>query len=258
MSNTFNYARFGKLFRKHTVENFKNYLMSAAVLCGCMVLFFSFIFSVDNSRILVETQMISFVIFYLVGGTVFTSTIFSDYGKPRESVGALTLPASHFEKFLIGWLYSFLIFTLVFLVVFYAIDIPFVKAGKVEEINRKTLELFDDKQLYYVFFIYAILNAFSMFGAVFFRKLHFVKTACVFFLLLVILTVFHQQLMKGIIPHEIYVQQPFGGFQLKDDSDFFMIRLDKDVTARYTTFLFTGLSLVLWAGAYFQLKEKQI
>jgi len=258
MNNTFDYARFGKLFRKHTVENYKSYLMSAGVLCGCIILFYSYLFSVDKKGGSFEIQMIAFVVFYLAGGTIFTSTIFSDYGQSREAVAALTLPASHFEKFLIGWLYSFLIFTGIFLLCFYAIDIPFVNGSKLFSGEKKILDLFNEREVYYVFFIYAMLHAFAMYGAIFFKRLHFIKTVCLFFLFLLILTMFHHQLMKSLIAQEIHVQVPFEGFQVRENGNFFRIELDKDLNSYYATFLFIGLSLALWAGTYFQLKEKQL
>ena len=39
MNQTFNLNRFAALFKKHTVENYKTYLMSVGVLAGLLILF---------------------------------------------------------------------------------------------------------------------------------------------------------------------------------------------------------------------------
>ena len=258
MNNTFNDLRFGKLFRKHTIENYRKYLMSLGVLGGSLVLFYSFMITIGgNKSIALETQMIAFFFFYIGGGVIFTSSIFSDPGNPRESIAALILPASHFEKFLVAWLYSFLIYSGIFLLLFYAIDFSFVHASTQK--NKALLDIFDKEKEYYIIFpIYAVLHAFALYGAVFFKKMHFIKTACLFFLLLVITTVFHKQLVQLLIPKSLYVGQPLGGLQLLDGDNYFLISLEQETKKFYAIVLFAGCTLTLWAGAYFQLKEKQI
>ena len=62
-----------------------------------------------------------FEAFLLLAGTMFTSTIFAGYGDKKKAVAALTLPASHFEKYLVAWLYSFLIFAIVYSAGFFLI-----------------------------------------------------------------------------------------------------------------------------------------
>src|SRR5262249_36558983 len=119
MRDFFSFSRFRRLFIKHTAEHYRTYLMSIAVLAGVLLLGGSFVFYVIPEPPDPGFQEAVFVLLMVFGGTLFTSTIFSDYGDKRKAIPALTLPATAFEKFLVGWLYSYPIFLLVYVGVFY-------------------------------------------------------------------------------------------------------------------------------------------
>src|ERR1700735_3627414 len=107
MNNIFNVNRFCRVFIKHTVEHFKSYLMSLTVLIGVMLLGGSFItYMIFDSFMPIAMQSVLFVSILLLAGTIFTSTIFADMGDNKKAIASLTLPASHFEKYLVAWLYS--------------------------------------------------------------------------------------------------------------------------------------------------------
>src|ERR1022692_150129 len=104
MNNTFNIRRFRRLFVKHTVEHYKSYLMSLTVLMGVMILGGSFLIYMIEAPIDKGFQSAIFAMILLLAGTIFTSTIFADLGDTKKAVASLTLPASHFEKYLVAWL----------------------------------------------------------------------------------------------------------------------------------------------------------
>src|SRR5665213_2760957 len=110
MNNTFNLTRFGRLFVKHTVEHYKSYLMSLAVLMGVMLLGDGFItYLIPGDFMDAGMQSALFMSVLLLAGTIFASTIFADLGDNKKAMASLTLPASHFEKYLVAWLYSVII-----------------------------------------------------------------------------------------------------------------------------------------------------
>ena len=119
MNNFSSFKRFSRLFVKHTAEHYRVYLMSVAVLAGVILLGGSFLFFVIPEPPDTGLQTAMFVILMLIAGTLFTSTVFSDFGDKDKAMPALTLPATAFEKFLIGWVYSYPIFLLVYSAVFY-------------------------------------------------------------------------------------------------------------------------------------------
>ncbi|MBS1532990.1 MAG: hypothetical protein JSU01_22005, partial [Bacteroidetes bacterium] len=104
MNNFFNFRRFSRLFVKHTAEHYRTYLMSAAVLAGVLLLGGSFLFFIVPDLPDAGLQTAIFVVVLLVAGTLFTSTVFSDFGDKHKAIPALALPATAFEKFLVGWI----------------------------------------------------------------------------------------------------------------------------------------------------------
>lgn len=122
MNNIFSFNRFTLLFKKHSIEHAKTYLLSIAVLAGLMSLVLGFTVYSSHGLLPIEIQNISFYYFILGAGSIFTSLTFTDLGDKKRAPSALTLPASHFEKYLVSWLYSFVIFQLVLIGLFYLIN----------------------------------------------------------------------------------------------------------------------------------------
>ncbi len=119
MKKTFSLNRFGRLFKKHTKEHYRNYLMSIAVLVGVMILGGSFLVYMADVQLDKNIQTFLFFTIMLLAGTIFTSSVFADLGEKKKAIAWLTLPASHFEKYLVAWIYSFLLFIIVYTLIFY-------------------------------------------------------------------------------------------------------------------------------------------
>ncbi|HXI01121.1 MAG TPA: hypothetical protein VNI52_12705 [Sphingobacteriaceae bacterium] len=256
MNNTFNYIRFVKLFRKHTVENCKSYLMSAMVLTGVITILYGFSFLMDG-YIRYEQRGVYFVFLYVAAGTLFTSTVFSDYGKKGKAIVSLSLPASHFEKYMIGWIYSAIIYTIIFLICFYGIEVLFTNAGDGPAKERKILNLFSSEyKFYFAFYVYATLHAICIYGAIYFKRLHFIKTACVFFAVLLVLVLVNFQLQKLLVPEDIKFSMPFKPARFSESGQYKSISIPMD--AYYTQFMFYSVTLILWTAALFRFKETEV
>src|ERR1700712_4678815 len=122
MNNTFNIDRFMLLFKKRSVEQAKTYLLSIAVLTGMLFIILGFNSFTNRGHLDRNPQGIIFMFFLLLGGSIYTSLSFTDMGDKKMAIPALALPASHFEKYLVSWLYSYVIFQLVCVGVFYFAD----------------------------------------------------------------------------------------------------------------------------------------
>src|SRR5450755_2181657 len=121
MNKILNPTRFWRLFTKHTAENYSTYLMSMSVLAGVMLLGGAFIIFLIPGPMDAGFQSVVFIILMLISGTIFSSTVFSELGDKRKAVPALTLPATQLEKFLVGWVYAYPIFVLVYTGIFYLV-----------------------------------------------------------------------------------------------------------------------------------------
>lgn len=259
MNQTFNLKRFTLLFIKHTADNFKTYLMTFFVLLGVLFLTMGFAAYVGDGRLPEGIQIPFFIFVLIIAGSIFTSIIFADLGNKKKAIAFLTLPASHFEKYLIGWVYSFLIFQLLFIPAFYLVAIVIQHLGALNNPEKDIvlLNLFSqENQVYIVFIIYAILHSLTFLGSITFQKLQFIKTGFLFFIGIFLLTFFNTKFMQLIIGKQVTSAMPFGGLNVMDIKDTAISLRTED-----TLYIFVSLVLfvgVLWVCTYYKLKEKEV
>jgi len=256
MNNTFNLTRFGRLFVKHTVEHYKSYLMSLAVLICVMILGGSFLIYMIEAPIDRGFQSAIFGMILLLAGTIFTSTIFAGYGDRKKAISLLTLPASHFEKYLVAWLYSFLIFAIVYSAGFYliallAINVKHFPGHPSEIINILHWPVCG------MFVLYAFLHSVAFLGAIFFEKLHFIKTAFLFFISLTLLIIINKILLDSLIGQKMDTPVPFGNVRLRLSGQAAEISLT-NLQDNWLILIISVLAVLFWAAAYYRLKEKQV
>jgi hypothetical protein len=259
MSNSFNFNRFILLFRKQTLEQYKTYLMSLAVLAGLITLSFSVVYYGNDGNIYPQIQQVIFLNFLLLSGTIFTSMIFSDLGDKKKAIPFLTLPVSHLEKYLVAWIYSFLVFLIVFIAVFYLLDVTFLTmANGSKPVKLPMINVFStETMIWSTFPIYASLHALCFTGAIFFEKLHFIKSAFSFFLLFAVISIINYPLVKVIFGVEIASAPPFNSIRIHLDNQDWRIEATK-TSSMILLAMVLLIAVVLWLSAYFKLKEKQV
>jgi hypothetical protein len=263
MNNTFDIKRFGMLFKKHTVEHSKTYGLSIAVLFGVILLVLLF-FSMMNRWHISEQEQIIVLIFTMGGfGSIFGSMVFADLGDRSKVIPALMLPSSHFEKFLVGLLYSYFIFLIVFVASFCLADYIVVSIGEHDLDEHKMINVFDTtgRKPAIAFMMFTLFHAFVFWGSIFFKKLHFVKTTIVFFLCLGAAA-----LINGLVLNMFFAADnrfsagmPFTGifiFDLNSTYGGWNIQAS-DKFDTYGLTVFVIVVLLFWTTTYFKLKEKE-
>lgn len=249
------------LFKKHTLENYHTYLMSVAVLAGIMLLSLG-LSSYGNGYLSQSVQFGFFVAFLLLAGCIFTSMIFTDLGDKKKAIPALTLPASSFEKYFVGWLYSFVIFQVLYVALFYLIATIVVQFGhpSIPQRDNSVINLFTNDfrpHPYYAFIIYTFLHSITFLGAIYFEKMHFIKTAFAFFIGAFILGLINKPIMDSMIKEIINGVTIFGPVIITNDKQNWIIR--QTSLQDYKGAIVLGLVvLVLWISAYYKLKEKEV
>ena len=93
MSQSFNFVRFGRLFRKHTAEHLRGYLLATAVLLGGIGLVLGYVAYLNTQAMSASVQGMVFIMGLLSSGVFFTSTVLAPFGPPRQATPALLLPA---------------------------------------------------------------------------------------------------------------------------------------------------------------------
>jgi len=257
MNKIFHARRFGRLFLKHTSERYKSYLMSLVVLIGVMLLGGSFLVYMASLPLDISVQTGFFLIILLLAGTIFTSTIFADLGDKKKAGVWLLLPASHFEKFLVAWIWSFVIFIVVYTISFYGATLFALNLKHFQGHPLQILNIFDDN-LVEMYVVYAFLHGVAICGAVYFEKLHFIKTAFVFFISLGILIITNKVLMGALLGREVEAAPPFSGIRFVEDGHFADVMLATKLQDHYLAILIALLALIFWIAAYYRVKEKQV
>jgi hypothetical protein len=259
MNNNFSLNRFTLLFNKQALEQYRAYLMSIAVLAGILTLLMGFVFYISGNKIPLRAQGPIFLNFLILSGTIFTSMIFADLGDKKKAIPLLILPVSHFEKYLVGWLYSFLIFLVVFTSVFYIIDFSYIGLGNLKNpVKGEILNIFSpEENIWIVFPVYAVLHSIFFLGAILFEKLHFIKTAFCFFIVLIVLTLLNYPLVKLMFNVDVESAIPFASLGVNLSRQFWQIQ-PTPTGSMIVMVTILVMAVILWVSAYFKLKEKEV
>ncbi|HEY5327845.1 MAG TPA: hypothetical protein VIJ27_12650 [Mucilaginibacter sp.] len=258
MNNTFNINRFTRLFIKHSAEHYKSYLMALTVLIGVMLLGGSFITYLIPGRFMdTRAQSELFMSVLLLAGTIFTSTLFADMGDNKKAVASLILPASHFEKYLVAWLYSVVIFIIVFTGSFYLILLLLANLKHFPGPTPQLFNVFDDQKGGPVFLLFALFQSIVFYGAICFKKLHFIKTAFAFFIAIAISILCNKIILGLLLGRSVLPTMPFGMLKFMENNQEKAISLGRH-QGDYATCLIAILVVIFWVAAYYRLKEKQV
>jgi hypothetical protein len=258
MNSFFNLKRFMALFVKQTTEHYRTYLMAVGVLVGVMLLGGSFLFFVIHEPPDTGLQTAMFINLLLIAGTIFTSTVFSDYGDNSKAIAAITLPATTLEKFLVGWLYSYPIFILVYTCAFY-----FVVAGLASTrhwLPNQHFAMLSLRQdgLLLVAIVYSLLHAMTIFGAVLFKNLQFIKTGFAFFVGYALVMIINTIILKALTGlNVIKLAMPFGYLNFDVGNRYYSIAVPS-ANSLWVIITLIVIALLMWVAAYFRLKEKQV
>lgn len=262
MNQTFNLNRFAMLFKKYTIENYKIYLMSTAVLAGILLLFMGFVSYQDNGHLPQAVQYSFFIAFLLIAGCIFTSMIFTDLGDKKKAIPTLTLPASSFEKYFVGWLYSFLIFQVVYVALFYlsaTIIVQLGHPGTPQQENSVINLIANDYRPhpYYAFLIYTFLHAIAFLGAIYFKKMHFIKTAFTFFICTFLLGLINRPILASMFDQSVDGTSIFSPISISNGKSAYSIHA-VSLPDYLGAILLSVIVLILWVSAYYKLKEKEV
>lgn len=257
MSQLFSFSRFSRLFGRHIAEFLPSYLMSTAVLAGGVLVVLGSLTYITRRPLDRETQIISFMFGMLAAGTVFTSSVFAALGTPRSATPALLLPASHLEKYLVAWCYSLPVFLLVYTAVFSVINALVLQLGN----QGYPYEQYDfsrgAREWVSPLLGYVLLHSIALLGAIYFERLHAIKTAFLVFGSLVALLVVNRQVLKALIPGSWPIA-PFGDVWVGEQERRVVLSLPDNQWQLVLTLLPLALALLLWRAAYVRLTEKQL
>ncbi|MGI4863309.1 MAG: hypothetical protein ACRYFZ_05250 [Janthinobacterium lividum] len=255
MNQHFSLTRFGRLLRKHTTEYLPSYLMSAAVLAGIILVVLGSLTYLTHRPLEREVQIVLFEFGLLAFGAIFTSAIFAAVGNPRGAAPALLLPASHLKKYLVAWLWSLPVFVVLYTAIFLLVNASLLQLHsqgqpyEVYDFSRGTREWLQP------LLSYALLHGAALYGAIYFKRLHFIKTVFLVFGLLLGLLVANRQFLKFLLPGSSPIV-PFGDVWVGEKTQRALFALP--IGQWQLTMVVVALALLLWLAAYTRLTEKQV
>ena len=123
MNDTFSPQRFGWLLKKTILEK----SIQILGLTGLSLIISLIIYAIIKNIVGFEQgQVMSFIVGFVVGGTFLASLVFNYFSSNSSGSSYLTLPASHFEKWLCGILIAGVLFPFIFLCFYHFMDLVFI------------------------------------------------------------------------------------------------------------------------------------
>jgi hypothetical protein len=183
MNNTFYFPRFILLLRKTLMERpaqtFGVVLLNFIVI----VLLYAFLRDIIGWD---GTQNLTFFWGFIFGGCYLSAAMFNHFSSNANGSAFLTLPCSTLEKWLCAFLISCVLYVIVYLLFFKAVDFAFVQyyhshlnpaeLHYTEKLEAVQLLPYTQKTAVTSYMIYANLVTSMLVGSLYFNRLAFIKT----------------------------------------------------------------------------------
>lgn len=187
MNNTFNAKRFGWLFKKILIERKMQTFGFTGLALSIVLIIYVFCKSLIGFG---AAQNLTFIWGLTGGGCFLASFVFSYFSSNASGISYLTLPASHFEKWLTGMLIAVVLYPTIFLVFYRIMDASFVALyhnsldtnSPFYKTAYASVYIFPFNgrlagKVYNMFFIFAPT---VFLGSLYFNKVSFIKVALLF------------------------------------------------------------------------------
>ena len=248
----FDLNRLKNLLIRQISVNYRTWLIATGAITGFVMFVgtLNLIFDVEN---LDAESIFGFVLpVFFIGGFIFTSMIFSELHSPHRGYLYLMLPASALEKLVSAWLVTSVLYVLFASCIIWLINLYFIFIAEV--FTTKYVELVNlfSFDILKIFGIYMVFQSIFFLGAVYFRKINFLKTILSGFVFVVIITVY-----SGLLSKLLFGSASFDNKTALDISS--MNYTAEHVLKPLAEYLFWfALAPFFLIVSYFRLKERQV
>lgn len=261
MNQTFSLHRFQLLVKLDLAEKGKNYLLMAGLFSGLLLLFMLPItWRKDYSEILFLLHALALFMVVMFGGSLYTTSVFSQYSSPDTGIAALMIPASRLEKYLSALLIN-LLFIIPFTLLFFKLHIWTIDFAN-DKMNpgQGKYNYLPKELLQYFISMHIIIQGSVFLGSIYFPKLSYIKTAAVLFTSAIFIGVLSWYLAKYFTSNPTNVVAfPFSAWKVwyeKSHTNFY-VDFPESVQP-LVNFVPVLFLLSVWFIAYVRLKEKEI
>lgn len=263
MNDTFDIKRFGRLFKKTMLERPAQLLGMTALTLVVVLLIYAILKYLAPWDV---AQNGSFMIGLAGGGSFLASFVFNYFSSNAAGSSYLTLPASHFEKWLCAVLISGVLFTIIFLAFYRIIDTAFVASyhSSLDPKGSFYKQLYESVQVFpfdgfvasktYMMFIN--FTAAMLVGSLYFNKAAYIKVALIVCSLFIAGT-YLDGLMAAVIFDHVDRALPYYGVFIPVGKEFGKIVLPLYASKAVDICILYIVPAVLLVTAYVRLREKE-
>jgi hypothetical protein len=267
MNNTFNARRFSILLKKTLLERKMQTLGLTALMLSISLIIYAFSKTFMGFG---AAQNLTFIWGLAGGGCFMASLVFAYFSSNASGISWLTLPASHFEKWLTGVLIAVVLYPAIFLLFFRLMDSVFISvyhnsldpnspSYKIAYASVYNLP-FDGRLALKVYNLFFIFTPVSFLGSLYFNKVSFIKVVLVFCAFCFFAYTLNWLIAK-LIFGDINAAFPFREVSIPVgkslDPEEGRIELPAKVYQIYMYFMDFILPVIFFVLAYLRLREKE-
>jgi hypothetical protein len=263
MNNTFNVKKFGLLVKKTLLERPIQMFGFTALLLALVLILYVVAKTLGGFS---AAQNLTFI-WGLPGGSFFlASFVFGYFSSNAGGSSFLTLPASHFEKWLCGVLIAGVFYPVIFVLFYRVMDASFVATyhhslgpsspfykQQYESVYPFDLNGFVARKVYPIFLF---LTGAMLVGSLYFNKVAFIKVA-IALCILIIGTVGLNWVLAKMIFGNISEASPFDHVIIPVGKEEGSVELPAGIATIFRDSVWYILPLILWLLAFTRLREKE-
>jgi hypothetical protein len=272
--NSFKPTRFILLFRKYLKENSKSQLLFFTAGFGFLFVMYGLTIVANfHNEFPSELQNVYYTVALFLGGTFYAGNFFNFLYNQAKSIQFILLPATAFEKLLVSFILTQVLYFTIFNISFLSIDhllcrlydsyvsIPADVPPHYRFAYKATNLNLSQPHIKELLVLYVICASITLLGSISFKKNAYPKTV----LLIVIITAFlayvNNTMLLSMIPEQIMPKGKFINESFRLGPKTQPTAIVKLTDAWRTTILVIlplFIYLCVWTTAYFKLKEKQL
>jgi hypothetical protein len=278
MNQTFSFSRWWMLVIRHWAENRRRYMLSLLAIAGLMAIWNGFNLLMEKDLPMSHRhQLPTYFVGLFLTGCVYASSLFAPLGNKKEAIQYLSVPASQLEKFLCALFYGVFLFFILYNVIFYSLDIPFVNLsrqlagpnhrhedfllpgnGVVNVFVSNARDAGDSEAIRSFLLAFFAIQSMFVLGSIYFTRYAFIKTVVAILLLVVAGALYMIKVISPNIPQG----WTLGGFvdwhRYTSDGWEESVNLATWTTSILSFVTKYTLPLIFWYIAYVRLKEKEV
>jgi hypothetical protein len=264
MNNTFNLQRFGLLFKKTLLERPIQILGFTVLILALILIIYNYMYPLKGFD---SAQNLTFT-WGLAGGSYFmASFVFSHFSSNATGSSYLTLPASHFEKWLCGILIAGILYPAIFIFFYRLMDTYFVSlfhssldpAAPFYKERYQSVNIFSFNGVvaWKVYPIFLLGVSSMLVGSLYFNKAGFIKVSLVICGLVIGLYLLNHLLAKLIFRGEIVDATIFYGVNIPVGKEEGSILLPEEISEFANNIVCYIFPAVLFITSFIRLREKE-